>query len=100
MELTCRGEAIYYAKALYSFNIRHHPTVTHQEHLKNRKIEENHKIEENLYIEQLISLHHKPVSAVTSKRRRSSHSGPLKMEDLPKQKDKRSISKSNKKQRI
>ena len=44
----------------------------------------------------LISLYHKPVSAVTSKRR-SSCSGPSKMEDLPEQEDKRSISKSNKK---
>ena len=26
MELTCRGEAIYYAKALYPFKVRHHPT--------------------------------------------------------------------------
>ena len=45
----------------------------------------------------LISLYHKLVSAVTSKRRRSSCSGPSKMEDLPEQEDKRSISKSNKK---
>ena len=44
------------------------------------------------------SPYHKPVSAVTSERRRFSRSGPLKMEDLPKQEDKRSISKSNKKQ--
>ena len=43
------------------------------------------------------SLYHKPVSAVSSKRRRSSCSGPSKMEDLPKQEDKRSLSKSNKK---
>ena len=43
------------------------------------------------------SPYHKPVSTDTSKRRRSSRSGPLKMEDLPEQEDKRSILKSNKK---
>ena len=30
VELTCRGEAIYFAKALYPFKVRHHPTTTHQ----------------------------------------------------------------------
>ena len=49
------------------------------------------------YLASHISPYHKPVSAITSKRRRSSRSGPLKMEDLPEQEDKRSISKSNKK---
>ena len=44
------------------------------------------------------SLYHKPVSAVTSKTRRSSRSGLSKIEDLPEQEDKRSKSKINKKQ--
>ena len=29
VELTCSGEAIYFAKALYPFKVRHHPTITH-----------------------------------------------------------------------
>ena len=29
VELTCRGEAIYFAKALYPFKVRHHSTTTH-----------------------------------------------------------------------
>ena len=44
-----------------------------------------------------VSPYHNPVSAVASKRRRSSRPGPSKMEDLPEQEDKRFISKSNKK---
>ena len=32
VELTCRGEAIYFAKASYPFKVRHHPTITHQIH--------------------------------------------------------------------
>ena len=43
------------------------------------------------------SPYHKLVSAVTSKRRRSSRSGLPKIKDLPVQEDKRSISKINKK---
>ena len=29
VELTCRGEAIYFTKALYPFKVRHHSTTTH-----------------------------------------------------------------------
>ena len=52
----------------------------------------------NLTLHCLDSRYHKPVSAVTSKRRRCSRSGLSKMEDLPEQEDKRSISKISKKQ--
>ena len=46
------------------------------------------------------SLHHKPVSTVTSKKRRSSRSGLSKIEDLPEQEDKKSKSKSIKSEAV
>ena len=45
----------------------------------------------------LNSPYHKPILTLTSKRRRSSYLGISKMEDLPEQENKRSISNGNKK---